>query len=69
MNWSKLIRQSHRWLAIIFTLVVIAKFIAFGMGQALPWLYYLPLPPLFLMMFTGLWMFAQPYFARRRNSV
>lgn len=69
MNWSKLIRQSHRWLAIIFTLVVIANFVAFGMGQAIPWLYYLPLPPLFLMMFSGLWMFAQPYVARRRSGV
>lgn len=66
MNSNAIIRQSHRWLAIVFTLVVIANFVAFGMGHAIPWLYYLPLPSLFLMMATGLYMFALPYVAKRR---
>ena len=68
MNWNMLMRQSHRWLAIAFTLIVIANFVAFGMGHAIPWLYYLPLPPLFLMMLTGLYMFALPYVAKWRNG-
>ncbi|MBI4921981.1 MAG: hypothetical protein HY834_09550 [Devosia nanyangense] len=68
MNWPALIRKTHRWLAIAFTLIVITNFIAFGMGQAIPWLYYLPLPPLFLMIATGLYMFALPYVARWRNG-
>ena len=68
MSLSKLIRQTHRWLAIIFTLIVIANFIAIGAGYAIPWLYYLPLPPLFLMIATGLYMFAQPYAAKWRPA-
>jgi cellulose synthase/poly-beta-1,6-N-acetylglucosamine synthase-like glycosyltransferase len=27
MNWSLWIRQSHRWLSIVFTLTVIANFV------------------------------------------
>jgi hypothetical protein len=68
MNWNRLMRQSHRWLAIIFTLTVIANFVAFGVGQAIPWLYYAPLPPLFLMMITGLYMFALPYVTSWRGG-
>jgi len=30
------------------------------------WLYYTPLPFLFLLMATGLYMFVLPYVARRR---
>ena len=65
MNWSKLIRQSHRWLGMSLIALTIVNMIAFGMGYALPWLYYLPLIPLFLLMFSGLYMFVQPYLARR----
>ena len=68
MTLSKLIRQTHRWLAIVFTLIVIANFVAFGMGYAIEWLYYLPLPPLFLMIATGLYMFALPYAAKWRAA-
>jgi hypothetical protein len=68
MNWEMLIRQTHRWLSIIFTLTVIANFIALGAGSPTSWLNYLPLPPLFLLMFSGLYMFVQPYAARRRGE-
>ena len=68
MTLSKLIRQTHRWLAIIFTLIVVANFIALGMGYAIEWLYYLPLPPLFLMIATGLYMLALPYTAKWRAA-
>ena len=69
MNWSKWIRQTHRWLSIAFTLTVIANFIALGIGrgkQPPPWITYSPLVPLFLLMFSGLYLFALPYTARRR---
>ncbi len=65
MNWSQWIRQGHRWLSIVFTLTVVANFVALGMGKQIAWLYYLPLPPLFLLMFSGLYMFALPYLRRR----
>jgi hypothetical protein len=64
MNWKMLNRQIHRWLSIVFTSTVIVNFIAVGVGKPTPWLYYLPLPPLFLLMFTGLYMFVLPYAAK-----
>ncbi len=67
MNWTMWIRQGHRWLSIIFTLTVIANFVAIGVGKPTPWLYYLPLPPLFLLLFSGLYMFALPYAAKWRR--
>jgi len=63
LNWNKLIRQTHRWLAILLTLTVIADFLSL-IGQPPQWIFYLPLPPLFLLMFTGLYMFFLPYFRK-----
>ncbi|KQX98004.1 hypothetical protein ASD22_12485 [Rhodanobacter sp. Root480] len=56
-------RQSHRWLSIVFTAAVAANFIARALapGEPSPWLTYAPLPPLFLQLFTGLYLFALPY--------
>ena len=68
VNWNKWIRQFHRWLAIIFTLVVLALFAMLGAGlQPVQWVYYLPLPPLFLLMFSGLYMFFLPYVVSLRS--
>jgi hypothetical protein len=67
LNWNKWIRQTHRWLAIVFTLAVVANFTAMGFGQPPAWIVYSPLPPLFLMLFSGLYMFFLPYFAQRRG--
>jgi len=62
------IRQTHRWLSLVFTLAVIANFAVMGMGQRPPaWIVYAPLPPLFLMLFTGLYMFVLPYTTRRAS--
>lgn len=70
MNWNRLIRQTHRWLSIVFTLTVVANFVAIGLGQGEPpaWVTYSPLPPLFLLLFTGLYLFVLPYAARRRGG-
>jgi hypothetical protein len=70
VNWNTLVRQTHRWVSIFFTATVIANFIALGIGhgqQPPPWITYSPLPPLFLLLFTGLYMFALPYAARWRQ--
>jgi len=66
LDWSKWIRQLHRWLSIIFTLTVIANFATMALGQPPAWVVYSPLPPLFLLLFSGLYMFVLPYAARRR---
>ena len=68
MNWNIWIRQIHRWLSIIFTLTVVANFVTMAVGTPPPWVVYSPLPPLFLLLFTGLYMFALPYAAKRRNA-
>ena len=63
MSMSKWIRQIHRWLAILFTLTVVANFAAMTQGTPPAFITYSPLPPLFLLMFTGLYMFSLPYVA------
>jgi hypothetical protein len=68
LNWNHWIRQTHRWLAILFTMTVIANFVALGVGKPPMWLVYSPLPPLFLLMFSGLYMFALPYALRWRRA-
>jgi hypothetical protein len=68
MNRNDIIRQIHRWLSIIFTLTVIANFVAMALGEPPVWIVYSPLLPLFLLMFTGLYMFALPYVARARRA-
>ncbi|HEX5004692.1 MAG TPA: hypothetical protein VFV65_05210 [Gemmatimonadales bacterium] len=69
MPWSKWIRQVHRWLSIVFTLTVIANLVvrAQGGGEPSPWITYSPLPPLAVLLFSGLYMFVLPYAGRWRN--
>ncbi len=66
MNWNQLIRQLHRWLSIVFTLTVAANFVAMALGEPPAWVVYSPLLPLFLLLFSGLYLFALPYILRRR---
>lgn len=68
MTWNPGVRQIHRWLSIAFTVTVIANFVAMAFGQPPAWVVYSPLPPLFLLLFTGLYMFALPYTAKWRRA-
>jgi hypothetical protein len=68
LNWNSWIRQIHRWLSIAFTVTVIANFVAMGLGEPPAWVVYSPLLPLFLLMFSGLYMFALPYLSRRGSE-
>ena len=69
MSVNNSIRQFHRWISIVFTITVIANFVALSRGGTPPaWITYSPLPPLALLLFTGLYMFALPYFAKRRSG-
>lgn len=69
MTVSNVIRQSHRWIAIIFTVTVIANFVAIGTGGEAPpdWITYAPLLPLALLLFSGLYLFVLPYVSRRKK--
>jgi cellulose synthase/poly-beta-1,6-N-acetylglucosamine synthase-like glycosyltransferase len=68
MNWNMLIRQVHRWLSIAFTVTVIANFVAMGLGEPPAWVVYSPLFPLFLLLFSGLYMFVLPYLSGRSSE-
>ena len=68
MNWSTWVRQAHRWLSIVFTVTVIANFVALALGEPPVWVVYSPLLPLFLLLFTGLYMFVLPYSAKWRSA-
>jgi hypothetical protein len=68
MKWNTGIRQTHRWLSIAFTVTVIANFAAMTQGQPPAWVTYSPLLPLFLLLFTGLYLFALPYLNRWRSG-
>lgn len=71
MSASHGVRRVHRWFSIAFTTTVIANFVAMGIrpGQQPPaWITYSPLLPLAVLLFTGLYLFALPYLARRRAA-
>jgi hypothetical protein len=71
MSWNGAIRQTHRWLSIAFTITVIANFVALGFGQGKQppaWVTYSPLLPLALLLFSGLYLFALPYTAKRQRN-
>jgi hypothetical protein len=66
MTFSAWVRQSHRWLGIIFTLTVLANFAVRAFQEPPAWITYSPLPPLFLQLLGGLYLFFLPYARRRR---
>jgi hypothetical protein len=68
LNWNNGIRQFHRWVSIIFTLTVAANFAVMAIGTPPALIVYAPLPPLFLLLFTGLYMFVLPYVSRRSRA-
>jgi hypothetical protein len=69
VNWSTSIRQIHRWTSIVFTATVVLNVLVMSGGAEPPaWVTYAPLPPLFLLLGTGLFLFALPYVAGWRGG-
>jgi hypothetical protein len=68
VNWNLWVRQTHRWLAIVFTLSVIVTFVALRQDKPLVWVSYVPLFPLALLAVTGLYLFVLPYAAKWRGG-
>jgi hypothetical protein len=66
MNGSKWVRQIHRWLAVVFTVTVVATTVALAQPEPVVWVSYLPLFPLAVLFLTGLYLFVLPYLVRRR---
>jgi membrane protein CcdC involved in cytochrome C biogenesis len=67
MSVTTVMRQSHRWLSAIFMLAVVVTSVALSQEKPEPYMSYLPLPPLFLMMITGVYLFVQPYWLKFRR--
>ncbi len=68
MNWNKWIRQIHRWMSVTFTATVVACFIVIAQEDPPQWVFYLPLPPLALLLFTGVYLFLLPHVQRWRRA-
>lgn len=62
------LRRTHRWVSMVFTLTVVANFVAMALGVPPAWVTYAPLAPLALLLLTGLYLFVQPCLARWRTS-
>ncbi len=65
---NALIRQTHRWLSIAFTLAVIVNIVALIQKAQAVWIGLLALFPLILLLVSGLYLFALPYVARWRRT-
>ncbi len=68
MNWTKWIRQLHRWLSIAFTVAVIVNIVAMGQEKPAVWVGLLALLPLIVLLLTGLYLFALPYATQWRSG-
>ncbi|MGP3915053.1 hypothetical protein [Nonomuraea sp. 10N515B] len=68
MKGNKWVRQIHRWLAMAFTVTVIVTTIALVQEEPVVWVSYVPLLPLALLLFTGLYLFVLPYAAKWRSG-
>jgi len=67
LNWNMLIRQTHRWLSIAFTLAVILNLMFLIQKEQVVWVGVLALFPLILLLISGLYLFALPYLAKGRS--
>ena len=65
---NKWIRQTHRWLSIVFTLAVVFNGAAVVKGRYSNWMGLMAVLPLALLLFSGLYLFVLPYAARGRKA-
>ena len=68
LNWNKWIRQTHRWLSMIFTVAVIVNLVAVVQRRYSNGLGLLAVAPLGLLFLTGLYLFVLPYATRWRGA-
>ena len=68
MIWNMWVRQTHRWLSIVFTVAVIINIAALAQKEQAVWVGLLALLPLVLLMLTGLYLFVLPYATKWRSG-
>lgn len=68
MSWNKWVRQTHRWLSVAFTLVILVNGLAVVRGKYTNSLGLMAVFVLALMFLSGAYLFVLPYAARWRSS-
>ena len=68
MTWNKLVRLTHRWLSIAFTVVVIINGVAVAQKRYTANLGLSAVFVLALQFFTGMYLFVLPYVTKWRHS-
>ncbi len=68
LNWNKWVRQTHRWLSIVFTVGVILNFVAIALKKYTTWVGLSAGLPLALQLFTGWYLFVLPYVTKWRSG-
>ncbi|MGN7878828.1 hypothetical protein [Ensifer sp. 22460] len=66
---TSLIRTIHRWTSVLFSLAVAAIFAGMALTTLPEWVYLMPLPPLAVLVPTGLYLFALPYLSKPRERI
>ena len=64
---NNIIRQTHRWTSIVFTVAVIINIVAQIQQIPAVWIGFLALFPLIVLLLTGLYLFVLPYRAQGRS--
>jgi hypothetical protein len=67
LNWSKWIRQTHRWLSIVFTVAVIINGVTVVQRKYDNRLGLSAVAILALLLLTGLYLFVLPYVNKWRG--
>lgn len=65
---ARWIRQAHRWVSVAFTLAILANVVALLAGRQEVWIGFAALPPLALLLISGIYLFVLPYLERRTRG-
>lgn len=68
MNWNRWIRQTHRWLSMVFTLAILINLVAVVRGKYTNALGLLAVVPLAFLFLSGLYLFVLPYTTKWRSA-
>jgi hypothetical protein len=68
MSQNPFMRRAHRVVASIFTLTVAFNFAVMPWGPPPPLVTYAPLPPLLVLMISGLVMLVAPWLGSKRRA-
>jgi heme A synthase len=68
MHWNQWIRQTHRWMSVIFTVAVLINGVAVVRGRYTARLGLMAVATLALLFLSGVYLFLLPYLGKWRNG-